>query len=519
MISRSDKMFSVCFPFCGLKYVTLARLLVCFVCLSLSFPSSALSPRVRLARTLNLIEKGDFLKGSKELYRLSRKKAFRNKRVQLKYTLGIAFMEMRLYHMASLQFIYVTKSGNRHYRSKAVEKLIKLAEFLGTSDFIYYVLTKVQIRDFPAAQKDKLYFYFGLLEFKKKRYSRSRFYFSRVKSGTEFYHKALYQIALSHAEQGRPLKASRIFRQLAGTRSGITDKIRVAAIMGEARSLYQAKKFAAALKVYRSVPRDTKYWHEVLLESSWAYLRSAKFRSALSNFQTLHSSFYEGYYQPESLILRSYVYLYICRYYEMEKVLDLFKAVYIPTLKSVKRHLSSKSDFIFQLERSLQNGSEHTGSSSSLPSVVIKRLVRHSELQAAWNSLLKLREEKNRLSTMPHHWVASQVGRNTNAVIRARMDTMKKRMEKLARFVLLEVKEELERLDTLEQYLRYDMLRGKRESVKKRIRRKYSDAFQIDEKLDRDYYIKNGYEYWPFKGENWLDELGNYHYIGLQNCE
>ena len=58
------------------------------------------------------------------------------------------------------------------------------------------------------------------------------------------------------------------------------------------------------------------------------------------------------------------------------------------------------------------------------------------------------------------------------------------------------------------------MLRGKREAVKKRIARRYVDKVQIDEKFSRDYYIKNGYEYWPFKGENWLDELGNYHYIG-----
>ena len=497
--------------------------LLFLICLFISPLSLGRAPGKQLSQALSLIEKGDFIKGSQELYRLSRKKSFRNKKVQLKYTLGIAFSQMGFHHMASLQFIYVIKSNNRYYRKKAARKLIELADFLGDRDFIYYISDKVKSRDLPLEQRDKLNFYFGLFEFKRKNYTKSRSYFSKLREGTLFYNKAVYQIALSYAEEGRPLKAVRIFNQLANSRSGITDQIRVAAIMGEARSFYQAKKFDDSLKVYRSVPRDTKYWHNVLLESSWAYLRSAKFRSALSNFQTLHSSFYEGYYQPESLILRSYVYLYICKYYEMEKVLDLFNATYLPTLKNVKKHLKHRSRFQSYLNTMLQakflQAGKESAVSSALPPIIIRRIMGNSEFQSVGSSLIKLKEEQRRLNAMPYYWISSRAGRNTNAVIKARIATMKKRAGKLARSVLLEIQEELERLTTLEQYLRYDMLRGKRESVKKRIQRKYSDSFQIDEKFSRDYYIKNGYEYWPFKGENWLDELGNYHYTGLQNCE
>lgn len=495
--------------------------LLILLCLSsLSFGET---PRVRLAKTLNLIEKGNFVEGSKQLYILSRKKAFRNKRVQIKYTLGIAFVEMRLYHMASIQFISVIKSKDKYYRKKAIEKLVAIGDFLEDKDFIYYILDKIKIRDFPVAQREKLYFYFGLLEFKKKRYSKSRSYFSRVGSRSPFYNRAQYQIALSYAEGNQPLKAALIFNRLANTRQGVTDQIRVAAKMGEARAFYQAKKFRKSLQTYRSIPRDTKYWHEALLESSWAYLRSARFRSALSNFQTLHSSFYENFYQPESLILRAYVYLYICKYYEMEKVLDLFKAFYLPILRSVKKNAGNLKDFNFHLNRilqsaSLQGGGKNALLSSSLPSIIVRRIEDHSEFQNIKSYLGKLHEEQNRFNSMPYHWISSRVGRNTGAIIKSRIKAMKKRAGILVRTLLLEVKEELERLTEQEQYLRYDMLRGKREIVKKRIQRKRTGSFQIDERISRDYYIKNGYEYWPFKGENWLDELGNYHYIGLQNC-
>lgn len=486
--------------------------------LLISFPSFGASSRTQLAQALKLMERGEFIKGSKELYRLSRKKALRKQKVQIKYTLGIAFTKMQLYHIASLQFIYVIKSKNRYYRKKAVEKLVELADSLGDEDFVYYILTKVKLQDFPVSQRNKLYFYFGLLEFKKRRYSHSRSYFSRVKRGTPFYNKALYKIALSHAEEGRPVRAAKIFNQLARSRSRITDRVKVAAKMGVARSFYQAEKFDQSLIAYRSIPRDSKHWHDVLLESSWAYLRSARFRSALSNFQTLHSSFYEGYYQPESLILRAYVYLYICKYYEMGKVLDFFNTVYIPILKKVKTQLKNQKEMTLAFQFSKKSKNKR-GSSLSLKSIVRKRLERQSAFQSVKTSLLNLRREKSKLNAMPHHWIASPVGRNANTVVDARIATMRKRTLKITRSTLLEIKEELERLTALEQYLRYDMLRGKREFVKKKIQRKYADDIQIDEKLSRDYYIKNGYEYWPFKGENWLDELGNYHYIGLQSCQ
>ena len=467
--------------------------------------------RQRMEQALRLMEKGEFLEGSKKLYRLSRRKTFQNQKAQIKYTLGIAFAQLRLYHLSALQLIAVIKSQDRRYTRKAAEKLTELASFLGNEDFVYYILTKVKLRDFPVKQKQKLYFYYGLLEFKKKRYPRSRAYFARVRRQSVFYNKALYKTALSYAEEGRPLKAAEGFNRLAASRSGITDTTRVAAKMGEARSLYQAGKFEHSLRVYRSIPRDSLYWHDALLESAWAYLRAARFRSALSVFQTLHSAFYEGFYQPESLLLRAYVYLYICKYYEMEKSMDFFNAVYKPLLTKVNSHLNRRGSGAFLSQRT-------GGSSFSPASIARKRLEKKSEYRSAQTALAKLRRERSVLRSLPHHWIVSSAGRSGNAVISARIATMKKRSARISRAVLEDIQKELSRLSEMEQFLRYDMLRGKREFVKKKIQKKYADEIQIDENINRDYFVKNGYEYWPFKGENWLDELGNYHYIGLQSC-
>lgn len=84
---------------------------------------------------------------------------------------------------------------------------------------------------------------------------------------------------------------------------------------------------------------------------------------------------------------------------------------------------------------------------------------------------------------------------------------------------MIVVKAELVDLFEQEGFIRYEMINGKKEQLKKKVAGKDLPKGQIDEDNSRDYYIQNGYQYWPFRGEYWLNELGNYHYVGTQSCE
>ena len=360
--------------------------------------------------------------------------------------------------------------------------------------------------------------------FSERKFKKAHYHFAKVSSQSPSYNKAVYYRGLTYAEQNKVGRSADVFRDLASLQKGITDTNRVAALMGLARVLYQGQKFKDSIKIYRSIPRDTVYFYDSLIENSWNYLRSGKFRSALSNFQTLHSVFYKDRYQPESLILRAYVYLYICKYYEMEKVLDFFKVVYLPLLNKVKRSLkwgASYSRYVkaaLDARRNKEQGLE-ISDGSALPQVVMDRVMKNAKFRSLVNYLDRLEGEKSLLETLPSEWRRDRVGRNASSILNRRIASTRKAAGKEVRNILLEVQAELKRLVTSEQYLRYDMLKGKREYLKKKISRKYLDKLQIDEKVSRSYYIQNGYEYWPFDGEAWLDELGNYHYLGRHNCE
>ena len=156
---------------------------------------------------------------------------------------------------------------------------------------------------------------------------------------------------------------------------------------------------------------------------------------------------------------------------------------------------------------------------SALPSVVMDRVMKNLRFRSLLSYLVKLKEEKGVLDRLPNEWRRDRVGRNANYILNRRIGSTQKQAGKEVRKSLLAVRADLKRLSTSEQYLRYDMLKGKREYLKKKISKKHLDKLQIDERVSRSYYIQNGYEYWPFDGEAWLDELGNYHYLGKQSCE
>ena len=498
-----------------------------FLCGSLFFFSSSakVSPSAYLKKVTKIIERGDYQLGSRELYRLSRGSYFKSKRIQIKYTLGMAFLEMKLYHLASLQFVYVIrrdKSGK--YKSKALEKLsLILGHF--RNDLLFCPLAReVKEYDYPNSVRSQLSFYFGKCAFSKREFGKARYYFSRVKSSSSVYDRALYYRALAYAEENKVKQSADVFRKLAGLKSGITDTNRVAAFMGLARVLYQGEKFEDSIKIYRSIPRDTPYFYDSLLENSWNYLRSGKFRSALSNFQSLHSIFYKDRYQPESLILRAYVYLYICKYYEMEKVLNLFNAVYMPLLEEVKKSLRRGKNYNSYVKTALsyvKNKQDGLGLSgdSALPKSVMEQILKNDRFYSLLDYLVKLNQEKALLDTFPAEWKRDRIGRNAYYILNRRIKSTQNLAGKEIRRNLLLVKAELERLYTSSQYLKYDMLKGKRDYLKKKISKKYLDKIKIDEKVTRSYYVQNGYEYWPFDEEAWLDEVGNYHYLGRQSCE
>lgn len=479
-----------------------------------------------LADALTLAKAGKYVEASQRLFQLSYSPRYRDRRMQIKYILGMTLHQLKLNQVSAFQFIGVVKEGNNRYIKQSLERLSLAADALGDDTLLNYAISRVNVDEFPRAHRDMLHFRIGEYQMRNKQYDEAARSFDRVTRGHGLYNTARYNQGLALDEAGQTDRALAVFEELIQSRADapVTDKAKVAAMMGKARTYYQQKKWDEAIAEYRDIPRDSEFWHDTLFESSWAMLRSGRFRSALSNFHSLHSAFYEDFYLPESLLLRSIVYLYICKYDEMDKVLNLFSRIYKPVYDQIDKVLENvnKADRYFSMMndmmRVMKKGKENVKQSLPLPYIVAQKITREADFQNTFQYIRRLIEERKRIEKLPPQWQSSSVGNYAKKVLATRLVKAKQKAGKIVRNHLMNIKEELIDLIEQEGFARYEMINGQKESLKKKIAGKELPDQQIDQSNQRDFYIQNGYEYWPFRGEYWLDELGNYHYVGTQSC-
>lgn len=480
-----------------------------------------------LAQALNYAKSGQYQIAAQELFKLSLDPRYKKQRMQIKYILGMMLYQMDFDQLSAFQFISVIKKMDPRYLKQSLEKLSLAADSLGDDTLLNYAISRVQIEKFPRTMRDMLYYRIGEYQMRAKSYNKAAQSFQRVRRTSNFFEKAKYLEALSYSEMGKIKNAIEAFNDLYDTQANksVTDPARVSALVGSARAYYQGKNWDKSIELYRQVPRDTEVWHDTLFESSWAMLRSGRFRSALSNFQTIHSTFYQNFYLPEALLLRSIVYLYICKHDEMEKVLNIFNEIYKPVYKDVVQYLKDikmpaeiYDDVDKMMDEFKEKGEEMNKDSFRLPFIVGRQISKEGDFQRSRQYIRKVEAELKKLYNMPVDWKNSTLGRYSERVLKTRLDKARKKAGRQLRRHLVNIRFELFDLFEQEGFIRFEMLNGKKELMKKRVAGKELPR-NIVEETERDFFIQNGYQYWPFQGEYWLDELGNYHYLGTQSCE
>jgi len=489
-----------------------------------------------MAKARSLAGAGQYQDASKLLYQMSRTPKYDRDSAQIKYVLGLMLFEMKLYQSAAFVFYDVIRQESRanpksKYLRQSLEKLAIAADNLDSDVLLRYAIKQIKEDEFPAANRDMLYYRTGEIRMQEKDYAAATREFVRVRQGSLFYYKARYKLALALTEAGQLDKSLAAFEDLADqTRNnGVTDITRVSALLGRARVLYQKQQFDAAIEAYRDIPRDTEQWHEALFESTWAMLRDGRFRSALSNFHSLHSAFYEGFYQPESLFLRAIVYLYICKYEEMEKTIGLFERQYSPVQRDVHDMLDGTTDPLGYYHEIVRIQAEAADPARRLnrikrhglqiPAIVARQILKEGDVRRTSNYIFNVDLERTRLNNMPANWRSAGIGQYTKRILDKRLQATRTFAGRQIRHHLIEVQNELKDLFEQAGYLKFEMLSSKKESLRKEIAGKGIEKERVDQDTNRNYYIQNGYEYWPFQGEYWLDELGNYQYVGVKACE
>lgn len=469
-----------------------------------------------------LIKSGQGMTAAQQLLEISKKTNDTSERARIKYLMGIALMDYGLNQAAAFQFVESIRTGDKNWTKPSIEKLLIVTDKLGDETLLNFAMQRVEISEIPDANKEMIYFRLAEIKQNNGGYKEAVELYKKVSTKSRYYYKALYKMGLAYSEMKNTEKAVESFKTLLESRQSAiaTDTNKVLAQMAIARTYYQAYEWTKSIEAYSKIPKDHSLWHDALFEKTWALLRAGRLRSTLSNFHSLHSSYYDEFYFPETLLLRAIVYLYICQYEEVDKVISLYEKQYSPIIKKIDAALkSNKVDFYYKEIYNIFKNKENNSNiySSSIPYSVMKHISEEGDIKRSYTYLKKIAAEKALIDNN-NYFKESKIGQYAIRILINRMNSTKQMLANQVKDHLVEVKKELTDLEEQASFVKYEVINGKKEQLKSKLNSKNSTptSSAVDK---RSFFTENGYEFYPFQGEYWLDEIGNYHYSGKQSCE
>jgi len=297
--------------------------------------------------------------------------------------------------------------------------------------------------------------------------------------------------------------------------------------MALARAHYNAKHWAEAVSFYREIPKDNDVYRQAQIELTWALFRSAQFRSALSVVQSLNTPYYENFYNPEALVLRSLILLFICQTEDLEKSIQLFQKNYLSTLNvlnvwngsnySAAENFKEVEQTLTQLKK-IQGGNLPTFK-GRLPFFVLRSILEEPDIKLKISYLNKIKVEKRNLNVLFQG--QTPFLKFGTKIIDARIKNISNEIGEMIKSQLQEKEAELSEFASQFEFINYELLNLKKEQAKKKVMASADSpvAQQINKDDKREFYIQNGYQYYPFQGEFWRDEIGNFQYVGVNRCE
>lgn len=501
-------------------------------------PAPAAQPKTRVAQraaapsdykmAVDFFRKKEYLKSAVLFHKVGYKSPNINDATKnrAKYYLGLALVNLKLNQVATVPLIVAAKqSSDPEVRRKSLNMIIKIADKIDDPKLLRFALENLDVSKVSDVSKEVFYILLG------EQYLQE----GKIKEATEAFEKALsldsrdlsamYRMGLAYMKLGQPRRSIEFFKRMYSylEKRKVTNAQRGLAIISVARAYYQLKNYPEAAEWYKLVPKDHPFYRESQLELAWTYFRSVKFRSALSVVETLHTPYYDNYWDPESLVLRAILLMFICQADEAEKVVQTYDRLYNSSYQTIYDFIVGNPDpqvlwqeiarSRTQLKRIRERQS--TKSETRLPFFLVRTILDEPKVRLRLRILDDMEKEKSILNIFKTETpFLSEFGQKI----------LEKRTLSIRRDIAIEAKNEmttkltaLADFSTQMEFINYENITLKKELMKNKMSN--ADGEKGKQEFTRKVFVDNGYRYWPFQGEYWRDEIGNYQYFGRNLCE
>lgn len=361
-------------------------------------------------------------------------------------------------------------------------------------------------------------YWVGRAFYQEGKLDEARAYLMAVDKASPVYSRARFLEGVVLTRLRRPKDAVQPFQEalrVASKEKG-GDGLAILANLNLARTWYALGNFERAFEHYKDVPRDHVDWYESLFERAWSQYMLGRLDGSLAELQSVTAPFFDGLFIPEPLLLKALVYYQLCKYQDGKKLLDAFTADYKPIFDDLGRAVEqgqADRDRLFESVARFMLDGDRAG--VPIPHSVLLYFERDESLRQAGAFVRGVRNEGERMKRLKSGWGDQPVARDLRRRLDERASELKAQKSGMVLARLRGLVGQLSEFMTQAEIYKLEMLTREKDLYTAASRGDVMDRLRARRSVE----VPKGYNYWPFEGEYWIDEIGWYQITTVDECK
>lgn len=438
----------------------------------------------------------------------------------VRYYLAFCLEQMGL-HYSSLEeynrFLLGTREDNPLI-ARALKRSIALGRRMEAGWILAPGIGRLDTSMISKGEQGPAMYWVGRMHFEEGNLMVARAYLSLVPKDTEFYAQARMLEGVTLVREGKPAEAlAPLQAALKASDAEATDDNTWEVVnINLGRAYYSIGNFERAIEHFEATPRSSALWFESLYEAAWSYFRLGRLSGSLSHLQTVDSPFFDGLYHPDATLLRILLFYYLCKYISGQEMLDEFTETHYPILEALEASIEKADrnpDDLFDALYVWKT--EHKDTKLSLPEPVKQYFATDESLVRIGDYLAGIDAELAAMHRIKTGWQKSDLRSSLESELKERKRTA---VDTKGRAALAKLRGLHAMLGTHlgnSELYKVEMITAEKDIYDAAYQGRLMDKVAT-RKADRS--VPEGYRYWPFEGEYWLDEIGWYEVNTLNEC-
>ncbi|HSA34733.1 MAG TPA: hypothetical protein P5077_13490, partial [bacterium] len=363
-------------------------------------PSVAQGMPDAIKKVVDAYNDGDYHTAAIGFYAIMKNGEWARLHETARYYYAESLFRIGLYQAAEYQLAEILFEGpDGHYFVSALLKLLAVTYETKDEKVLFAVLSNVNYNALPKKFANELMYYLGKINFYRGQDEEALKFFTQVKDYSSFYPLATYFMGVIQVRQRMYAEAMQSFQKIMEMPDDMYVGADIKALKGMAElalgELYYAAgfdektknklaMFNVALNYFNNVDRRNPQWFESLFARTWASLMISRFDSTLGTVVTLGSPFFTDIYFPDVYVVEAVTYYNLCRYQEVNEVIDKFFRVYPDyrqLLQSWLENVSTKTGLDVYRELLVMYRDASAGKKTPIPEAILRSILSDQKFQ------------------------------------------------------------------------------------------------------------------------------------------